>query len=238
MSKIQAVMLAGGKGSRLKPYTAVIPKPLMPVGDHPIAEVIVRQLKRAGLKYIAISTGHLAGLIEAYFSDGKKLGVNIQYIKEDRPLGTAGALRLVTDLEDDFLVINGDILTDLDFKALVKVHQKRKALATMTIRERIVKTDFGVIKTNNKGDLIDYIEKPEHRSYVSMGVYVFNKKCVSHIKRAESLGMPDLMLRLKKEKARIYCHKTKAIWLDLGRMDDFHNAQTVFEKNKRKFLQE
>ena len=236
MSKIQAIILAGGVGSRLRPYTAVIPKPLMPIGDYPIAEVIVSQLKRAGLTHIAVSTGHLAGLIQAYFGNGDKWGVRIEYISEDKPLGTAGAIRLVHNLEDNVLVINGDVLTDLNFTTLMREHKKRKALATITVKERTVKNDFGVIITNQEGELLDYIEKPEYRSFVSIGIYVINTQCIKHIKPNEALGMPELMMRLKRERGRVYCHKTKAIWLDLGRLGDFQNAQTVFAEQKGKFL--
>ena len=236
MSKIQAIILAGGKGTRLRPYTAVIPKPLMPVGDYPICEVIIRQLKAAGLKNIAISTGHLAGLIEAYFGDGKKWGVNISYVTEHKPLGTAGALKLIKQMDTDCLVINGDVLTDLNFKELIKNHKIKKAMATITIKERIVKTDFGVIEVDEKDDLSDYIEKPEHKSFVSIGVYVLNMGCINFIGKEENIGMPDLVLRMKNAGKKISCFKTKAIWLDLGRLDDFEISQDVFEKHKKKFL--
>lgn len=236
MSKVQAIILAGGKGTRLKPYTAVIPKPLMPVGEHPICEVIIRQLQAAGLKNIVISTGHLAGLIEAYFGDGSKWGVRITYVSEHIPLGTAGALKLVKQLDKDCLVINGDVLTDLNFNELMKYHQSRKAMATITIKERTVKTDFGVIQVDRDGDLSDYIEKPEHKSFVSIGVYVLNQKCLGYIKDQENIGMPDLVLRMKGNGQKISCFKTKALWLDLGRLDDFEASQEIFEKHKKKFL--
>ncbi|MGE0268329.1 MAG: sugar phosphate nucleotidyltransferase [Candidatus Omnitrophota bacterium] len=236
MSKIQAIILAGGKGTRLKPYTAVIPKPLMPVGEHPICEVIIRQLESARLKNIVISTGHLAGLIEAYFGDGRKWGVHITYVTEHKPLGTAGALKLIKKMDTDCVVINGDVLTDLNFKELIKHHKLKKAMATITIKERVVKTDFGVIEVDKKGDLSDYIEKPEHKSFVSIGVYVLNKGCWNFIKDDENIGMPDLILRMKAAGEKISCFKTQSIWLDLGRLDDFEASQDIFEKHKKKFL--
>jgi len=236
MSKVQAIILAGGKGTRLKPYTAVIPKPLMPVGEYPICEVIIRQLEAAGLKNIVISTGHLAGLIEAFFGDGQKWGVNISYVTEHQPLGTAGALKLIKQLDTDCLVINGDVLTDLDFAELIQYHKSKKAAATITIKERVVKTDFGVIEVDRNGDLSDYIEKPEHKSFVSIGVYVLNKGCLNFIHDGENIGMPDLVLRMKAAAQKISCFKTKALWLDLGRLDDFEASQEIFEKHKKKFL--
>jgi len=236
MSKVQAVILAGGKGSRLRPYTTILPKPLMPLGEMPIAEIIIRQLKRSCITNIAISTGHLAELIEAFFGDGKRWGVKISYVREDIPLGTAGALRLVKNLGDDFIAINGDVLTDVDFGTLWKFHKRKKNIATITIKERKVVTDFGVIETNSRGELAEYFEKPQHSSFVSMGIYLLNKRCRDYIGRNESLGMPELMLRMKNAGEVINCFKTSALWLDLGRLDDFEAAQDVFEKHKKRLL--
>lgn len=236
MSKAQAVILAGGKGSRLRPYTKVLPKPLVPLGDFPIAEIIIRQLKFYGFKNIVISTGHLAELIEAYFGDGRRWGIHIQYVREKKPLGTAGALRLVDQLADHFLVINGDTLTDINFKKLVALHKAKKTTATIVIKERVIKTDFGVIEYDKGNMFLDYIEKPEHRSFVSTGINILNKECQGYIKRGESIGMPELMLRMQALKQPIYCHKTKDIWLDLGRSDDLEKAYGVFRKNKKQFL--
>ena len=236
MSKIQAVILAGGAGSRLRPYTTVLPKPLMPIGDFPIAEIIIRQLRFYGIKNIVISTGHLAGLIEAYFGDGRRWGVNIQYICEDRPLGTAGALKMIEDLASDFLVINGDTLTQLDFHELLQFHKKKKAAATIAVKERVVKTDFGVVEFNEQNELLNYVEKPQHTTYVSMGINIFKKRCKDYIKDLEAISMPELLLRLKASGERVYCFKTSCLWLDLGRLDDLEAAQEIFRKNAGKFL--
>lgn len=236
MSKVQAVILAGGKGSRLRPYTKILPKPLVPLDDFPISEIIIRQLKFYGLKNIVISTGYLAELIETYFGDGRRWGVRIQYVRERKPLGTAGALRLIKNLANDFLVINGDTLTDINFKKLMASHKSKKTSATIVVKERVVKTDFGVIKYDKDDMFLDYIEKPEHRTFVSTGINVFNKKCQKYIRRNESIGMPELMLRMKGLRQPIYCHKTKDIWLDLGRPDDLEKAQGIFRRSKKKFL--
>lgn len=230
--------MAGGKGSRLRPYTTILPKPLMPLGEMPIAEIIIRQLKRAGITNIAISTGHLAELIEAFFGDGKRWGVKISYVREDMPLGTAGAVRLVKNLGDDFIVINGDVLTDVNFGTLWKFHKNKKNIATITIKERKVVTDFGVIETNSRGELTDYLEKPQQSSFVSMGIYFLNKRCRDYIDRNESLGMPELMLRMKGAGEVVNCFKTSALWLDLGRLDDFEAAQETFAKYQKRFLVE
>lgn len=236
MGKIQAIILAGGQGSRLRPYTTVLPKPLMPVGEFPIAEIIIRQLKASGLTNIVISTGHLAGLIEAYFKKGQQWGVKIQYVTENRPLGTAGAIQLLKNFQDHFLVINGDVLTDMDFSKMLKYHKKKKNFATIAVKERTVKTDFGVILKGKRDELVDYIEKPEHKSFVSIGVNVLEKDCRDYISKNEAIGMPELMLRMKSQGKRVGCFECKGIWLDLGRLDDFELSQDVFLKNRKKFL--
>ena len=236
MSKVQAIILAGGKGSRLRPYTTVLPKPLVPLGNFPIAEIIVRQLKFQGFKNIVMATGYLAELIEAYFGNGRRWGVKISYVRETSPLGTAGAVKLVKQMEDDVLVINGDTLTNMDFKKLMAFHKTKKAMATIAIKERVVKTDFGVIESDKKYRLLDYIEKPEHRSFISMGINIFNKKCQRYIKPGENVGMPELMMKLKAAGKGVYCYKTKSEWLDLGRLDDFKVAQDLFQEHEKKYM--
>jgi len=234
--KIQAILLAGGKGSRLRPFTTVLPKPLMPLGDYPIIEVIIRQLKRCGITNIVISTGHLAGLIEAFLKDGRNFGVNIKYARETKPLGTAGAIRSVKNLAEDFLVINGDVLTNMNFSQFLKEHKKKKCIATIATKERVVKTDFGVIESNKSNMLIDYVEKPQYKSYVSTGMNAFNKKSLKYLKVNEPIGMPEFILKMREAGEKIYCFKTKASWFDLGRFDDFESAQDFFLKHKNKLL--
>jgi NDP-sugar pyrophosphorylase family protein len=236
MSNIQAVILAGGQGSRLRPYTTVIPKPLMPLGDVPILEIVLRQLKHAGFRRIAISTGYLAGLIEAYVGDGRKWGITVSYVHENQPLGTAGSLKQVKGLDDSFLVINGDVLTDLNFSNLMKAHKQGRAHATITVKERVVKTDFGVVEIGRDNRMVDFHEKPEHKSHVSIGVNVLRKAALTCIKRNEYLGMPDLLLRVKAAGESVYCFKTKAFWLDLGRPEDLDFAQEYWAKYQHKFL--
>jgi len=236
MSNLQAVILAGGQGSRLRPYTTVLPKPLLPVGDLPIAEIIIRQLGHYGIKNIIISTGHLAGLIETYFGDGRRWGVRIRYVQEDKPLGTAGAIKLIPKLQENFLVINGDTLTDLNFRKLFDFHQQHQGIATISVKERVVKTDFGVIEFNQHHELLNYIEKPAHKFFVSLGMNILHKRCREYIKAGESIGMPELMLRMKENGEKVYCFKAKNVWLDLGRMDDLEAAQEIFASHRKKFL--
>lgn len=236
MFKAQVVILAGGQGSRLRPYTTVLPKPLLPLGDVPILEIIIRQLKFYGLTRIVVSTGYLAQLIEAYCGNGKQWGVDIRYVHEHKPLGTAGALKLVTHLEDNFLVINGDTLTDMDFAAFLKWHARRKAMASIVIKERKIKNDFGVIDFDGHDNLLAYHEKPQQQCFVSIGVNALNIKAKQLIKPAELIGMPDLMLRIKEKKHPVLCYQMHDTWLDLGRLEDLETAQDLFTHQKKKFI--
>lgn len=233
---MQAVILAGGKGSRLRPYTIAMPKPLMPVGDLPVLEIVIRQLKHYKIGEIIVSTGHLAELIEAYFRNGKRWGVKIRYVREGRPLGTAGAIKNIYNLDDNFIVMNGDVLTDINYRQLFDFHLNHKSIATLSIIKREVFIDFGVIKIDGNSKLSDYIEKPKHFNYVSMGIYVLNKNCKKYIAKDEYIDIPNLILRMKSKGETIYCHEPHCYWLDIGRVDDFQRAQEEFANNKKRFL--
>jgi NDP-mannose synthase len=233
---MQAIILAGGKGTRLKPYTMSFPKPLVPIGDYPILEIIIRQLSHFGFDKITILTGHLAELIEAYFGNGERWGVNIEYVREHVPLNTAGGLRLVENCDDHFLVMNGDILTTLNYRNLFEMHIQKGVEATIACTIRESKIDFGVIEANEYGILMDYIEKPVQTYLVSMGIYVFSKSSISFIGKGESIGMPDLFLRIKRSGANVYCYKSDCYWLDIGRYDDYEKAQLEYETNLKGFI--
>ncbi|MCL0040771.1 sugar phosphate nucleotidyltransferase [Thermodesulfovibrionales bacterium] len=194
--QMRVVILAGGRGTRLKPYTTIFPKPLMPIDDMPILEVVIRQLKRAGLAKITMAVGHLAGLLEAYFNDGNKWGVKIDYSPEDKPLGTAGPLGLIEGLSDTFLVMNGDILTTLDYAELIEYHRREQAIATVAMYDKEVEITLGVLKANEKNEIYDYIEKPTIKYQVSMGIYVFEPKVLEYITPGESFDLPDLIKNL------------------------------------------
>lgn len=233
---VQAVILAGGQGSRLRPYTTVIPKPLMPLDDQPIIEIIIKQLKQHKIENIVISTGYKSHLIEAYIGDGRQWGVNIRYIREEKPLGTAGALKLLDHASDDFLTINGDVLTNIDFGRLLDVHKRRRAFATAAVFARAVVTDFGVVAFNKDQELTGYVEKPRQTLHVSMGVNVFSARAGDLIKRGEMIGMPDLLLRARAKGEKVCCFPHKGAWLDLGRLDDLETAQGYWKRNRKKFL--
>jgi len=233
---MQAVILAGGKGTRLRPYTTVFPKPLVPVGEVPILEIIIRQLKKHSFDEIVISTGHLAELIEAYFGDGSRWGVHIDYVREYKPLNTAGALGLIDNLKENFLVMNGDILTTLDYSQLFEFHTSKKGIATISLHKRESKIDFGVIEITQDSKLDRYIEKPIYQFLVSMGVNVLNARCRDYIGKNESIGLPDLMMRMKQEGENIYCYPSDCYWLDIGRVEDYQVAQEEFEHHRGQFL--
>lgn len=233
---MQAIILAGGKGRRLLPYTTVLPKPLMPIGDYPIIEVILRQLKRAGFNRISISTGYLHELIHAYLDSNKTLGLKIEYSHEETPLGTIGPLRLIENLEDTFLVMNGDILTDLDYKKLIEFHKKRGAIATVATYQRDTNIDFGVLERNSEHKIIAFKEKPTFHFDVSMGVYVFSKKILDYVPADTPFGFDQLMYAMIEKNEEVYSYPHTGYWLDIGRPDDYARSIEEFERYKDRFL--
>jgi len=233
---MRAVILAGGQGTRLRPYTTVLPKPLMPVGDMPILEIVLRQLKRAGFSQATLAVSYLGELIQAYCGDGSRFGLRIDYSRELQSLSTAGPLKLIPGLDDTFLVMNGDLLTTLDYRKLFDHHRASGAAATIAMHRRSVKIDFGVVETGAGGDLERYIEKPEYHYSVSMGINILEPVALGMIASGESLGMPDLMLRLKAAGHRVATYEAPCRWLDIGRVDDYAKAQEEFAENVEIFL--
>jgi len=238
MKDIRVVILAGGKGTRLKPYTTVFPKPLMPIGEMPILEVVLRQLKSFGFEKITLSVNHLADLIQTFFSDGSQLGLDITYCMEDEPLGTAGSLSLVNNLTNTFLVVNGDLLTTIDYSAMVSKHINSGAVATIGVFHREVKIDFGVLELDQNGELLEYREKPRFEFLVSMGVSVFDKSVLDFIPHAKYLDIPTLMINLKNAGKRVCSYRSDCEWLDIGRPDDYEQAVAEFERSRSKYLKE
>ena len=236
MKDIRVVILAGGRGVRLRPYTTVFPKPLMPIGEMPILEVVLRQLKSFGFEKITLSVSHLADLIKTFFGNGSKLGLDISYCIEDEPLGTAGSLSLVDNLTDPFLVMNGDLLTTIDYSVIVNKHINSDAVATIGVFPREVEIDFGVLELGQNGELLEYKEKPRFEYLVSMGVNVFNKSVLEYISRAQYLDMPALMMKLKNDGKTVLTYQSKCEWLDIGRPDDYKEAVAAFEQARDKYL--
>lgn len=233
---MQAIILAGGRGTRLKPYTMCFPKPLVPIGNHPILEIVIRQLVYYGFERVTISTGHLAELIEAYFGDGRKWGVRIEYVREERPLNTAGALKLIENTEEHVLVMNGDVLTTLNYREFMDRHLAKGVQASVATKVRQAPIDFGVVEAGSDEMLERYVEKPVYTFSVSMGVYVLHRSCRDLIADGEAIGMPDLLLRLKDNGRPVYCHRSDCYWLDIGRIDDYEKALEEFDANRSEFL--
>jgi NDP-mannose synthase len=233
---MRAVVLAGGKGTRLKPFTTSFPKPLMPVGDLPILEILLRQLRAHGVTEVTLLTGHLAYLIEAYFADGAALGLRVDYVREDQPLGTAGPLRqLAGKVDDDFYVMNGDLLTDLDFSALMARHRASPAGVTVCAYDRAEKIDLGVLRIGPDGDVVGYDEKPTLRLDVSMGVYAMSPAVLDRIP-AGYYDMPHLILDLLAAGQQVCAHRHGGLWLDIGRPDDYARANQLFAENPAALL--
>lgn len=235
MSK-RAIILAGGRGTRLQPYTVVLPKPLMPIGEYPILEVVVRQLVNSGFDHITMAVNHQAELIKAFFCDGARWGIKIDYSLEDKPLGTIGPLRLINDLPEHFLVMNGDILTDMDFSAFYSAHVAAGCLFTISSYRRQQSIDYGVLETDGEQRLVVFREKPKTEYEVSMGVYMVSRKVLDIVPCGVSYGFDNLMLDLIATKQDVRVQLFDGYWLDIGRPDDYRQAIEEFETMKARFI--
>ncbi len=228
---MKAVILAGGKGTRLAPYTTIFPKPLVPIGERPILEIIVRQLVAQGIGDIILSVGHLGELIEAYFQNGHRniSGLKLQYFRECQPLGTAGPLAMIPGLDETFLVMNGDVLTTLDYQDLIGYHRQSGALLTIAMHRKEVRVDLGVLETDERSRLVSYSEKPSYCFNVSMGVYVYEPKVLHYINKGCSLDFPDLVCELLRRGERVVGYPSQDYWLDIGRREDYELAQQEYQ---------
>lgn len=233
---MRAVILAGGKGTRLKPYTVVLPKPLMPVGEYPILEIVVRQLAHYGFTHVTMAVNHQAEIIQAFFGNGSKWGIKIDYSLEDRPLSTMGPLKLIKDPPEDFLVMNGDILTDLDFREFYGYHVANRNVFTVSACSRELRSEYGVLNINENNKLSGFSEKPVLKYDVSMGIYMANRKVLDYIPDGVAYGFDHLMLDLIKDKNPAGVKRFSGYWLDIGRPDDYAQAIEEFEPLKEKFL--
>ncbi len=229
---MRAVILAGGKGTRLRPYTTVLPKPLMPLGDRPILELILHQLASAGFHHADLSVGHLGGLIRAYLTESKVLEgeLEIGYIYEDEPLGTAGALKLIDPVpEEPFLVMNGDILTTLDYAELMGFHQRERPALTIASHQKEVQLSLGVIETaGGDNEVRGFVEKPTLHYEVSMGIYVYDPVALEHIPDGR-FDFPDVVLALLGAGERVLTYPFGGEWFDIGTRDEHERAMVEFD---------
>ena len=231
----RAVILAGGKGTRLKPYTISLPKPLVPIGENPILEIIIKILVKHNFTHITIAINHQADIIRAFFGTGEKWDVKIDYSLEDKPLSTMGPLRLIPDLPEDFLVMNGDVLTDLNFMDFYENHIKEKNIFTISAYQQIEFVDFGVLNMDSTETLMSFIEKPRIPYNVSMGIYMVNKKILQFIPYDQPYGFDNLMYDLIKTKNHPKVKVFNGYWLDIGRPDDYEQSINDYELLKNKF---
>jgi NDP-sugar pyrophosphorylase family protein len=233
---MMAVILAGGRGTRLRPFTATIPKPLLPLGDVPILEIVLRQLASAGVDRVVLTLGHMAPLFVGTFGNGSRYGLRVEYCFEEEPLGTAGSLRLVEDMEDDVLVMKGDLLTTLPFRELYRTHQRQQAAGTIAVHAREVKIDYGVVCAGPEGRLQDYTEKPTIPYLVSMGINMLSRTCLEYIPTEGKFDMPELMLAMHRAGRTVACYRTDCYWQDIGRLDDYQQASDDFVANPNRFV--
>ncbi len=227
----KAVVFAGGKGTRLAPYTSILPKPLMPIGDRSILEVVLGQLAGCGITDVSLCVGYLSHLIEAVLENRTIDGVDITFVHEEEALGTAGPLRLVPGLGSTFVAMNGDVLTTLDYGALVRFHQRSGNLLTIATRDRPIKIDYGVLRLGDNGrtnKVESYAEKPEMTSTVSMGIYVLEPRALDYIPPTGLFDFPDLVQVLLQNDEAVGAYRYDGLWFDIGRRDDYEEAVSAW----------
>ena len=232
---MKAVVLAGGKGTRLAPYTTILPKPLLPIDDTPILDVIIRQLVRNGFDDITLAVGHLAELIMAYCGDGAKYKVKLAYSREHKPLGTAGPLATIPGLSGTFLVINGDVLTTLDYGDMWRYHEDQGAIATLAVCKKDIRLELGVVESDGQR-IKKYVEKPTLCYSVSAGIYVFEPGVLKYITPGEYLDLPQLVMSLIRDEQRVACYTFDGYWLHIGRQDDYKIAIQEYSAHRGEFL--
>ena len=236
---MRAIILAGGKGTRLAPYTTVFPKPLMPVNGMPILEVIVRQLAHFRIREMVFTVSQQSEpLLSAFFGNGGRYGVAIRYSREEKPLGTAGPLAIIPDLPETFLVMNGDILTSLNYQKLIRYHRQHRGMVTIAMNQKRIQLELGVMECNRAHQLTRYVEKPTFLYAVSMGIYIFEKKVLDWIPREKYLDFPELIQKLIRQRVKVVCYPSNDFWLDVGRHEDYEEAQRKFQEMRKKLLYE
>ncbi len=238
---VRIAILAGGKGARLAPYTSVLPKPLMPVGDRAILEIVLGQLAASGFAHVTLCVGHLSHLIKAVLADGGNHGVNINYVQESEPLGTAGPLKLMGDVERTFIAMNGDLLTTLEYRDLLREHRASGNVLTIATHARTVRIDYGVLHVDHSAervsDVTAYEEKPELSMAVSMGIYVIEPRALDFIPAGEYFDFPDLVKALIRAGEPVGAYRFDGYWLDIGRHEDYAEANRVWESSEHVFMQ-
>lgn len=230
-----AVVLAGGEGRRLQPFTTVLPKPLMPLGDRSILEIVLRQLAAQGFEEVILAVGYLSELIEAFAGDGSRFGIKVRYAYEVSKLGTAGPLANIDSLPEPVLVMNGDILAEIDYRALIGRHLESGADATVAVVRRDESVDFGVIEVDQAGMLVDYVEKPVTSHILSTGIYVLAESAIARIPRGEPYDIPQLVRELGGAGRPVATYEMTGAWLDIGRKDDYEAALEEYQAHPERY---
>jgi NDP-sugar pyrophosphorylase family protein len=226
-SRVKAVVLAGGKGTRLAPYTSVLPKPLMPIGDRSILELVIGQFATFGITDVTLCVGHLSHLIEAVLDSRQHEGIHIRFVREEEALGTAAPLRLVEGLDRTFIAMNGDVLTRLPFDGFIRYHRRNRNALTIAARERCIQIDYGVIHLGENGrrnQVAKYVEKPQMTSVVSMGIYALEPAALAYIPPSGYFDFPELVQALLRAGEKVGAYRYDGLWFDIGRRDDYEEA--------------
>jgi NDP-sugar pyrophosphorylase family protein len=231
----KAVILAGGLGNRLKPLTQSIPKPLLPIGEKSVLEIQLQHLAQSGITEIYIATNYKADYVESFIGDGVKYGVNVKFSKEDIPLGTCGPLSLLRDdLTEPFILMNGDILSNIDFRKLLDSSLKNDSLLTVVTKEIRTPFNFGSVKVKDEF-IVGVEEKPDLVLEILAGIYLMKPEILGLVPRNEYFGIDSLIKKMLAEKMNISRHLMKEYWLDIGRLDDYEEAQIAYEKHFKKY---
>ncbi len=234
----RVIIQAGGRGTRLAPYTTVLPKPLMPVDERPILEIMIRQLVSQGFDRITITLGYLGALIMAVLGDGRRLGASIEYVHETDPRGTIGAVTLVEDLDEPFLVMNGDLLTDFDYRDFMDAHLKDGAALSVGVYQKSVPISLGVFDLAQGDRIVGFREKPTIALPCSMGIYAFDPSLLELIPPSGNFGFDNLMHVCLARDVHVRAHVFDGIWLDIGRPEDYSSATNLFQEYRERLLPE
>jgi NDP-mannose synthase len=232
-SRVKAVVLAGGKGARLAPYTSILPKPLMPIGDRSILELVIGQFAAFGITDVTLCVGYLSHLIEAVLESRGDDGVQIKFVREKEALGTAAPLRLVEGLDQTFLAMNGDVLTTLPYDGFIRYHRRNRNALTIATRERQIQIDYGVLHLGENGrrnQVAAYVEKPRMTSVVSMGIYALEPKALKYIPESGYFDFPDLVQALLAAGEKVGAYRYDGLWFDIGRRDDYEEAVAAWRE--------
>jgi NDP-mannose synthase len=237
---MKAVILAAGEGTRLRPYTKVLPKPLLPLGERPMLDIIIRQLAHFGFTEITVTAFWLRDAIKLFLQmmQAELPNVKLTYVAQDKLMGTAGGISSLPGLDDTFLVMNADVLTTMNYAELMRYHKEKGSALTIGMYPKKIKISLGLLQYDNDNNLLGYAEKPESSYPVSMGIYVFDPLVLPYVPPNDYLDIPTLAKRLMDDQKRVVVYPFDGHWIDIGKPEDFTDAQEQYERLKAEFLPE